>query len=165
MEKWKTIPSHNRYEASNEGRIRNKITGNIIGGGYNRRYLRATLDGKSNNIHRFIAEAWIPNPNNKPEINHINGNKHDNRVSNLEWSTSYENNLHARTSGLALGPKRGEKSNLSKLDDDTIKHIKSIHKPFTKEFGTRTLAKKYGVNECYLSTVLNGNKKYRPICN
>lgn len=165
MEQWKTIPSHNRYEASNEGRIRNTITGNIIGGGFNKRYLRAKVDRKLHSIHRLVAEAWIENPNNKPEVNHINGNKHDNKVSNLEWVTAYENNLHARINGLCVGPNNSEKSKLSKLDNETIRYIKSIHKPYTKEFGTSTLAKTYGVSQAWLSTILNGNRKHRPSWN
>jgi hypothetical protein len=51
-------------------------------------------------LHRYLAEKYIPNPDNKPCVNHINGNKSDNRIENLEWATYLENNKHAKSNGL-----------------------------------------------------------------
>lgn len=64
--------------------------------------VRLSKDGrtKTRPVHVLLAEVFIPNPDNKPEVNHINGNKIDNRIENLEWVTHSENMLHAYALGL-----------------------------------------------------------------
>jgi len=68
----------------------------------NYRMVTLSEDGKTKSryVHRIVAEAFIPNPNNLPQINHIDGDSHNNNVENLEWCTAQENQNHAYTTGL-----------------------------------------------------------------
>lgn len=105
-EEWKPIEKVNGvYSVSDMGRVRNNRTGLLLkpikmAKGYVRVNLK--VDGKEINaqIHRLVATAFIPNPENKPEVNHKNGIHDDNRLSNLEWVTGEENRKHAYDTGL-----------------------------------------------------------------
>lgn len=111
MEVWKDIKGYEgRYQISDQGRVKSlpKTRGRGVGcvyeeiiltaAAHNRGYLHVQLRsngrGKSVDVHRLVAEAFIPNPHNLPQVNHINGVKTDNRVDNLEWCTNGENQLH-----------------------------------------------------------------------
>lgn len=77
--------------------------------GYKFCQLSKNNETKAKHIHRLVAEAFIPNPDNKPTVNHKNGNKEDNRVENLEWATYTENNLHSMY--IIHGYKKGDRKN------------------------------------------------------
>lgn len=77
-------------------------------------YLRVRIRGKRKNIHRLLALNFIPNPNNYPMVNHIDGNKHNNNLINLEWCTIYQNNKHAKDNGLLV---RGTEVHTNVLDE------------------------------------------------
>lgn len=66
-------------------------------------YMRIEIAGRKYSVHRLLADAFIPNPGNKPQVNHIDGNKANNTLSNLEWVTQRENQLHAYKIGLQVG--------------------------------------------------------------
>jgi hypothetical protein len=90
-----------KYEVSSEGDIRNKKTGNIqaknlMGAGYVKADLWNGPIRKQTSVHRIVAEAFIAKPPGKNEVNHINGDKADNRVANLQWCNRAENTNHSR---------------------------------------------------------------------
>ena len=111
----KPIPDFEKfYEVSNLGRVSNyrKVMRPFINNsGYEVVDLRVNGTRTKKLVHRLVAQAFIPNPNNKCEVNHIDGNKLNNSVDNLEWVTSSENKQHAINSGLKVYnlPSKGKK--------------------------------------------------------
>ncbi len=142
-EEWKDIIGYEGlYQVSNLGRVKSLFRFSkrknyvitiqekllkILNGpkGYN--LIRLSRNGilKTYRLHRLIAQAFIPNPENKPEVNHINGNKKDNCVNNLEWVTSAENMQHAHKNNLA-SKRFGSNNNNTKLLEKDILYIRAI---------------------------------------
>ena len=106
-------------------------------------------------LHRLIAECYIPNPDNKPQVNHIDGNKLNNCISNLEWVTCKENIRHAHDNGLSKGMK-GETNHQSKLTKEDVINIRKIYIPRHLEFGQIALAKKYNVSKSLIGQIIKG---------
>jgi len=99
MGEWKIIPKFTNYSCSKLGKIKNNKTDKILNpfenlGGYVRMSVRNNNKNKSIYLHRLVAQTWIPNPENKPTINHKNKIRNDNRVENLEWATHKEQAEH-----------------------------------------------------------------------
>lgn len=94
-------------------------------------YLQAGLSANGKRsmrlMHRLVAIAFIPNPENKPEVNHLDGNKLNNNVENLEWATKSENQIHAYKTGLII-KKNGEKNGNSKLTNKQVLEIRKSNK-------------------------------------
>lgn len=88
-------------------------------------YKRVLLISKDNKrchklVHRLVAEAFIPNPNNLLQVNHKDGNKNNNHVSNLEWCTHQYNNIHALQTGLRTGKKKGKQITINNKTFNSI---------------------------------------------
>ena len=104
MEIWLTVPDFTNYEVSCYGRVRNKITGHILSPGICRGYPQVTLyDGArhwNTTIHRLVADTFYDGDHQGLEVNHIDGDKKNNCIWNLEWCTREENIKHAWENGL-----------------------------------------------------------------
>ena len=150
---WKEI-GKTGYEVSDLGRIRR---GNrILAGSYHSDgYTFMTIKGEQIPLHRFVANAFIPNPNNLPEVNHIDGNKRNNSAENLEWVTRSENQRHAIEMGLQ--PK-GLSTYTGKFTEETRNEIKARWN--TEGISKRALAKEYGVSHTCINNIINDKYKY-----
>lgn len=129
---WKKIIVDNEetvYSISDIGEVRNDKTQKILSQRTQQGYKHVTLainkKGKSFRVHRLVALAFIPNPDNKPFVNHIDGCRSNNNVNNLEWVTPSENTQHAVRTGLMLPSKEKAVIQYS-LDGYKIAEYKSI---------------------------------------
>lgn len=132
-----------RYHKPRQIKCSNEGVGYLRVGLYDKNHKR-----KKHYVHRLVAEAFIPNPENKPEVNHIDGNKHNNSVDNLEWCTSSENQKHACREHLQI-PKY-------KLSAAQADEIRKLYVPKSKEFGTVALAKKFNVSQGTIYKIVKG---------
>ena len=100
----KSIEGYDSYFVNENGEVwsskRNKYLTKSFNKGYAKVIIKINRVHHNKLIHRLVAEAFIPNPENKPQVNHIDGNKSNNHVSNLEWCNQSENNKHAFKNGL-----------------------------------------------------------------
>lgn len=112
--------------------------------GYLRVYYKVNGKGINKLVHRLIAIAFIDNPLNKPQVNHKNGIKDDNRIENLEWVTNQENKTHSAINGLEYTPK---------IPNELVKEIK--YKYSTGKYTQRDLAKEYNTTHSNIWWVLN----------
>ena len=157
IEEWKEIEGFEGYHISNLGRVKSfkryaegKIMSlNMTKQGYYHVILYSNKILKGMKVHRLVASAFIPNPENKPQVNHIDGDKSNNCVNNLEWSTASENQFHAIELGLSTSCK-GMKHGRSKLTEELVIEILERGKWSSYE----TIAKYYGVDRKTIEDIL-----------
>lgn len=144
-----------KYIATSDGNVFNEKTGKYLRPQSNGRYYKVTLSlGNSKQqqflLHRIIAECFVPNPMKKKEVNHINGDRYDNRVENLEWVTPSENQIHS------------VKTNLKKHGTDlwngkfTKEQVLEIIKRKQNGESCRKLGEEFGVNATTISAISRG---------
>ena len=154
----------NSYQISDSGRVftKRRLIGNQIYYGKELTpqltsdgYLKITLskNGKSKKyyLHRLVAIQFLDNPNNLPQVNHIDGNKINNSITNLEWCTKNENQNHAVRTGLM---QRGQNRPSAKL---TEKQVLEIYK-LKGVLKGQDIADKYGVSKNTINCILRGSK-------
>ena len=175
---WKDIKGYEGlYQVSNLGRVKSlerkvlrsdgtslAISERILKLGKNARgYLSVQLCAngivKCFRVYRLVAQAFIPNPDNKPQVNHIDGNKQNNRADNLEWATRSENMQHAYKTGLF---KLGENSSQAKLTNEQTRAIREEYVCGSTTHGQCALAKKHHVSRKTIYNIIH-NKSYKDI--
>lgn len=169
---WKDVIGYEEYfQISNIGNIFSKRSNRILKttihkNGY---HVISTRIGGRNGIaitlkvHRLVAITFIPNPENKPFVNHKDGVKINNVVENLEWVTNQENVIHAYSIGLIDTRKfRGEKHVNSVLTDDLVVKILAMYVP--KTFGKRKISKLLGIS-CHLVDDVVRKRAWKHISN
>ena len=181
-ERWTIVPKlpnltdelnsewQNKYMVSTLGKIRSNKSRKILKPTVNKKgyHLLATKlggrTGKLGNgknltvrIHRLVALCFIDNPDNKPEVNHKNGDKSNNTVHNLEWTTPSENALHS-VHVLGNRPKRGAENPLAIVTQQEREYIKLKYKSGHNLYGARALGRELGVHHTTILRILEEDK-------
>jgi len=120
MEYWKHIKgTDGNYKVSTHGRVFSVRRDIILKQSTNLPYNRVTINGDKTLVHRLVAEHFIPNPHNKPQVHHKDGDSRNNRVENLMWVTQQENN--------SLSRYEGERARNSKLKERDVLLIRDYY--------------------------------------
>lgn len=162
-EEWRDVPEYPElFMVSTHGRVWSKRSNKILKptklqSGY--LVICTKIGGRkgkniTRRIHRWAAEAFLDNPHNKPQVNHIDGIKTNNYLSNLEWSSASENICHAHETGLIV-PKRGEELSYSKLTESQIREIRNRYVPRCRKNGVRAMSREFGVHHSTIQYLLN----------
>ena len=139
-----------KYLVTKDGRVYSEMSNRFLKQTTEKGYmiLNLRIDGKTYKkyVHRIVAEVYIPNPHNKPEINHKNAIKDDNRVDNLEWNTSKENIRHAYDNGLV--------TNIQLTESDVLE----IYKLRDSGLLQRDIGERFLISHNHVSMLVNGKR-------
>lgn len=157
MERFVTILNHPKYEVSNTGKVRNKKTGRCVGKKTKEGYLMVRFRDEKRKIydifiHRLVLINFIGIDKNRPVVNHKDGIKTNNNISNLEWCTKGENNIHAVKTGLKISVK-GEQHFKAQLKESEVVKIKEM---LRLGIYHKSIAKRFGVNVGVISSINRG---------
>jgi len=129
-ELWKPIESFENYQVSTLGRVKNKNSNKLMKssskGGYLGISLINSLGQKTFKVHRLVALAFISNPENKTDVNHMDKNKHNNNICNLEWNTRRENNIHSKLNVIITTNKNKPIYRIDKNTNEILEKYNSI---------------------------------------
>ena len=149
--KWKSLDEN--YQISDFGDVYlNRSKKMAVGGLNHYGYKQVTINKIPTTVHRLVAKMFLPNPENKADVNHINGIKTDNRKENLEWCTRSYNTLHQWKNGLVNT--RGENNAKSKLKEKQVIKIKKLYK--TGKYSQAKLASTYNVSQPHIGDIILG---------
>lgn len=160
MENWRSVVGYEDYfMISDKGRLYSKRSDRILKQSISKNgyYTVATRIGGRKGlavcfkIHRLVAEAFLNYTEDKPQVNHKDGNKLNNLLENLEWVSQSENALHAHATGLSVNAKKEENKN-SKLTEEIVRQIRKEYKP--SQVTQRFLAQKYGVSKTTIQSIV-----------
>lgn len=161
MEHWKDVEgTFGLLEVSDMGRVRSNMRdGRILKAtpdnkGYMRLHVTIKRQRRSYKVHRLVAEAFIPNPENKPQVNHIDGDKTNNAASNLEWATNKENAHHAWNNGLWENVYLGS----LKENESRKKPVIAYKDGIATEYGSVADAER-AIGSRHITDVLKGKRK------
>jgi len=147
---WKSVPGYEAaYMVSDAGLVFSCKSGRLLTlslttHGYIRVSLNTGHKSSVKHVHRLVAEAFIPNPDNLPQVNHKDGDRLNNNVSNLEWCNNSQNQQHAYDTGLKS----------KKLSAEDRQYICTHYIPRHHDYGTRGLGRKFGVSQTAICHVL-----------
>lgn len=149
------------YEISNFGRVKSFaksrkgkiLTPTFEKVGYSRVILSKDCIHQKYLIHRLVATAFVPNPENKEEVNHIDGNKLNNYFENLEWVTTSENQKHSLKIGII---KEGAEHRDAKFTKEQVRYIREVCKLKDPEYNAAALARKFNVGKTAVLNVFYG---------